>query len=179
MNRPRFGLPIIGIILSALQACTTWSPVERVGSREPVRWILVERRYGDVASPAASDDGQVNPDATVLAFQPLYQEDLTWEVVVSPEDHFVELIEFSPAGPASPGEIISATVRVGNAKPGQRYRLEAKPSQSGVKILGSQQVLLTGGASTVFRFTSCVSGRGGIAVGVERLDVQESGARIR
>lgn len=168
MKRSRFGL-LLAILLPVLQACTTRSPVERVESREPVRWILVERRYGDVASRSDAGDGRVNPDATVLAFQPLYPEDLTWEVVVSPEEQFVELVNFSPSGPATPGEIVSATVRVGKAKAGQTYRLTAKPSRSDVRILGECAAVVQGWDTAVFRFTSCASGRAGIAVGVERI----------
>lgn len=169
MKRSRFELPIIGTLLPLLQACTSGSPADRVWSREPVRWILVERRYGDVASPSDTGDGRVNPDATVLAFQPLYPEDLTWEVVVSPEEHFVELVSFSPSGPATPGEIVSATVRVGKAKAGQAYRLTAKPSQVDIKILGVTQAVVTGQDTAVFQFTSCASGRAGIAIAVERV----------
>ncbi len=145
------------------------SPEENGSTKEPVRWILVERRYGDVAGPGLASDGEINPDAVVLAFQPLYPEDLTWEVVVSPEEHFVELVSYSPAGPATPGEIVSATVRVGKAKAGQTYRLSAKPSQSDVTILGESKAVVQGWDTAVFRFTSCASGRAGISIGVEQI----------
>lgn len=158
-----------GLLALCLQACAGRNLEETVAAREPVRWILVERRYGDIASAGAAGDGQINPEATVLAFQPLYEEDLTWEVVVSPEEHHVELVGFSPAGPASPGEVVSATVRVGKAKAGQRYRLSAKPSQPDVRILGEAQVEVKGDEATIFRFTSCASGKAGIAVGVEQI----------
>lgn len=173
MKRSRFGWLLLGLMATALQACMHRSPEENGSTKEPVRWILVERRYGDVASPPSAGDGRVNPDAVVLAFQPLYPEDLTWEVVVSPEEHYVEVVGFSPAGPATPGEIVSATVRVGKARAGQIYRLSAKPSQADVRILGETQAVVTGQDIAVFRFTSCASGRGGIAVGVERLGTEE------
>lgn len=169
MKRSRFGWLLLGLMATALQACMHRSPEENGSTKEPVRWILVERRYGDVASPPSAGDGRVNPDAVVLAFQPLYPEDLTWEVVVSPEEHYVEVVGFSPAGPATLGEIVSATVRVGKAKAGQAYRLSARPSQVDVKILGESQAIVQGGGTVVFRFTSCASGRAGIVVGVERL----------
>jgi hypothetical protein len=167
----------LGLLLSALQACVAGGPQGVQLAREPVRWILVERRYGDIAGveEAGVDraDGQVDPDATVLAFQPLYPEDLTWEVVVSPEEHFVELLGFSPSGPVAPGEVVSATVRVGKAKVGQRYRLLAKPSQPDVRILGDHKSVVNGEAAAVFRFTRSRSGRAGISVGVERLLAEE------
>jgi hypothetical protein len=160
----------LGLLLPVLQACVAGSPEGGQASREPVRWILVERRYGDIASPGASpSDGQVNQDAVVLAFQPLYPEDLTWEVVVSPEEHFVELVGLTPARPSSPGEIVCATVRVGNAKEGQRYRLSALPTRNDVRVLGDPQLVVSAGESAVFRFTSSTSGKAGITVGVERL----------
>lgn len=174
MKRLRFDCLLLTIILPALQACAPWSPVEHVGSREPVRWILVERRYGDVARRGDTGDGTINPEATVLALQPLYPEDLTWEVVVSPEEHFVELVNYSPAGPATPGEIVSATVRVGKAKSGQLYRLLAKPSHSDVRVLGDTQAVVKGEETTVFRFTNCTSGRAGIVIGVERIPALEA-----
>lgn len=133
---------------------------------EPIRWILVERRYADIESNSAGD-GRINPDSIVLTFQPLYPKDLTWEVVVSPDKHYVELVEFSPSGPASPGEVITARVRVGNAKRDQVYVLMAKPCQPEVKILGQEKAIVSGDSSAVFTFTSLTSGRGGIAVGVQ------------
>jgi hypothetical protein len=142
--------------------------LEAAPPREPVRWLLVERRYADVA-PTGSGDGRINPDATVLAFQPLYPEDLSWEVVIDTEEHYVEVVGFSPAGQARPGEIVSATVRVGKAKAGQLYRLSAKASQADIRILGESQATVKGSDTAVFRFTSCASGRAGIAVGVERI----------
>lgn len=137
-------------------------------TREPVRWLLVERRYADVA-PTGSGDGRINPDATVLAFQPLYPEDLAWDIVVDTEEHYVEVVGFSPAGQARPGEVVTATVRVGKAKADQVYRLSAKASQPDVRILGDTQATVKGSDTAVFRFTSCASGRAGIAVGVERI----------
>jgi hypothetical protein len=155
------------------QACVAQNSDQGEGPREPVRWILVERRYADVAETAASGDGRVNPDAVVLAFQPLYPEDLKWEVVVDPVEQFVEVIGFAPGGPAQPGEVVTATVRVGMAKAGQLYRLSARPSQADVRILGEYQTIVRGNETAVFRFTSCTSGRAGIAVGVERIGGEE------
>lgn len=156
------------LIPLALQACALELHEESPAPREPVRWLLVERKYGEVA-PTASGDGRVNPDAVVLAFQPLYPEDLAWEVSVDVEEHYVEVVGFSPAGAAQPGEVVTATVRVGKAKAGQLYRLSAKASQPDVRILGDLQAVVKGSDTAVFRFTSCASGRAGIAVGVERI----------
>lgn len=168
MKLSRVGCLLMGLLDLVLQACVHSVPSEEAQTREPVKWILVERRYGDVAR-GVSDDGTVNPDAPVLAFQPLYPEDVVWDVVVDPAEHFVELVSFSPAGPAAPGEVVSATVRVGKARANHRYRLSARPSQVGVKILGSPETIVQGDGLGVFRFTSCVSGRAGIAVAAERL----------
>lgn len=172
MKLSRMGWLLMGLLALALQACVGPVTSEERTTREPVRWILVERRYGDVAR-GASGDGTVNPEAPVLAFQPLYPEDVVWDVVVDPAEHFVELISFSPAGTAAPGEVVSATVRVGKARANHRYRLSARPSQIGVKILGSAESIVIGESLVVFRFTSCVSGRAGIAVAAERLPMPD------
>lgn len=156
-----------------LTSCASFSESDQnggVGRAEPVRWILVEKRYGDLPPAEKSQDGRVNPEAIVLAFQPLYPEDLKWEVVLDPQDQFVEVVGFSPAGPARPGEVVSATVRVGKAKAGQLYRLSAKASQADVRILGEVQTTVKGNETAVFRFTSCASGRAGITVRVERIE---------
>jgi hypothetical protein len=155
------------------QACVSLNSDRGESPREPARWVLVERRYADVVQTTTNGDGRVNPDAVVLTFQPLYPEDLNWDVVVDPEDQFVEVVGFTPEGHARPGEIVSATVRVGKAKIGQLYRLSAKPSQTDVRILGEAQTVVRGNETAVFRFTSCTSGRAGIAVGVERIGAEE------
>ncbi len=165
---------LLGCLLPLFaQACVSENSALSENTREPVRWLLVERRYGDVVTTTSTGDGRVNPDAVVLAFQPLYPEDLKWEVVVDPEDHFVEVVGYSPTGAARPGEVVSATVRVGKAKAGQLYRLSAKPSQPDVRILGEAETIIKGNETAVFRFTSCASGRAGISVGVERIGMDE------
>ena len=136
---------------------------------EPVRWILVEKRYGDLLRGGEALDGKVNPEATVLAFQPIYAADLEWQASVdAPDPYFVEVVELRPSRPATPGEVVSATVRVGKAKPDEWYRLAAKPSQPDVRIFGSAEHIVRGAETTVFQFTSAASGRGGIAVAVEK-----------
>jgi hypothetical protein len=97
----------------------------------------------------------------------LVREDL--ERRVDPEEQFVEVVGFTPAGVARPGEVVAATVRVGKAKAGQLYRLSAKASQTDVRILGETHVVVRGSDTAVFRFTSCASGRAGIAVGVDKI----------
>ncbi len=168
---------ILVLLPLGLQACVAPSPVEGGSAREPLRWILVERRYRDIARPESPGegngqglgDGRINPDALVLAFQPLYPEDLTWNVVVNPDDHFVELVEVSPGGPVAPGEIVTATFRVGQARPQERYQLSALPSEQGVEILGPDSALVMGREAVRFRFTSSLPGSGGIRVAVERV----------
>lgn len=152
-----------------LQACVPRASEESAGGREPVRWILVERRYGDLEAPTSHRDGAINPEAVVLAFQPLFPEDLTWDVVVSPEEQFVELVQVSPSGAVVPGEVVTATVRVGKGKPDQRYRLSISATEPAVQILGTSQALVRGVETVRFSFTSSKAGRSGIAVAVERL----------
>ena len=50
---------------------------------KPIRWQLVEKRYGDLHNHGAAGDGQVDPNATTLVFEPLYAEQLTTEIYVS------------------------------------------------------------------------------------------------
>jgi hypothetical protein len=169
----RAHLPIggLGCLLPLLaQACGSPSFAGNNGLREPVRWVLVEKRYGDLPEAPPTGDGRVNPDAVVLAFQPLYPEDLEWDVVIDPEEHYAQVVTCTPQGPARPGEIVTATVRVGKPKAGRRYRLTARPSQPEVRILGEPQAIVRGDKTAVFRFTSSSSGRAGITVGVELLE---------
>lgn len=161
------------IVAGLFQGCVSPDPGEGVTHREPVRWLLVERPYGELAVGQKSEDGGINPHAMVLSFQPLYPEDLKWDVIVEAQDHFVELVSFMPQNAAAPGEVVSAIVRVGKAKPADLYRLSAKVSQADVRIIGEAQAIVKGSEPAVFRFTSCASGRGGIAVVVERIDMNE------
>ena len=163
---------VAGLLVLSVQGCL---PGIEVGgeAREPVRWILVERRYGDLPDAPPSRDGKVNPDAVVLAFQPLYPEDLKWDVVVSPEEHFVELLGHSPTGSVPPGQVVTARVRVGRAKPNHRYLLEAVTTQPHVRVIGSNRVVVRGEEVSIFTFTSLTNGRGGVEIGVRDLG-QES-----
>ena len=164
----------LGSLLPLLaQACVAPSSSENDSPREPVRWVLVEKRYGDLADPPPTGDGRVNPDAVVLAFQPLYPEDLEWDVVVDSEEHYAQVVACTPQGAARPGEIVTAIVRVGKPKAGRRYQLTARPSQPEVQILGESQAIVQGNETAVFRFTSALSGRAGITVGVELLKGDE------
>ena len=152
-----------GLLLMVLQGCLPAREV-RSEAREPVRWILVERRYGDIAGSDAAGDGRVNPDAVVLAFLPLYPEDLKWEVVIKPEEHFVELIGLTPEGLVSPGEVVTVRVRVGRARPDSLYSLQAVASQSHVTVIGRDHVRVRGDEVASFRFTSTITGRGGLEI---------------
>jgi hypothetical protein len=138
--------------------------------RRPVRWIIVEKQVADIIPEGRLGEGQVDPQATLLTMQPLYAEDVSWEVVVDPHDYFVEVLEITPSTQAAPGETVTAKVRVGKAKPDSRYRLLARPSTPEVQMIGRAEEVVYGGSPTLFRFTSTSSGRGGIAVGVEKLD---------
>jgi hypothetical protein len=164
---------LLAIVAVMLQGCISSDPIQGLSRREPVRWLLVERPYGEVAAGPKDEDGAINPNAVVLAFQPLYPEDLKWDILVEAQEQFVELVSFTPQGAAVPGEVVSAVVRVAKAKPDQLYRLSAKTSQCDVRILGEAHTIVKGNEPAVFRFTSCVSGRAGIAVGVERIGSDE------
>jgi hypothetical protein len=135
-----------------------------------VRWIVVEKRVGDVTAGGWVGDGQVDPQAIVLTMHPLYREDLEWDVVVDPHDYFVEVLEIAPGTQVTPGETVTAKVRVGKARPGDVYRLVAKGSRADVQILGAFEQIVHGSTPALFRFTSISTGPGGIAVGVERVE---------
>ena len=151
-----------------LSACAVQAPPPR--ERTPVRWIMVEKPIGEVVPSGQNGQGQVDPRASIVTLQPLYSEDVNWEVVVEPHDFYVEIIEITPRGQASPGETVTAKVRVGRAREADTYRLSARASRSDVEIVGERERTVRGGAPASFRFTSLSPGRGGIAIGVERLE---------
>lgn len=105
-----------------------------------------------------------------MVLQPLYQEDLVWLASVEAHYYFVELLEVSPAGTASPGEVVTARVRIGRAKAEGRYRITAIPLNPEVRILGDREHDVRGSTPTLFRFTSMEGGRGGIAVCAEQIE---------
>lgn len=147
-------------------------PAEPLGAaRKPVRWIVVEKKMGEVVPRGQVGDGRVDPDAVVLTMQPLYREDLEWQVVVDPHDYFVEVLGISPRASASPGELVTARVRVARARMVDVYRLVARPSRADVEIVGAREQIVLGDAPTSFRFTSTTTGSAGIAIGVERVDL--------
>lgn len=170
MRAGRSGLGLVIPVL-ALASCVSGTVAER--ARKPVRWIFVEKRADEVYSGAAMGQGPVDPAAPVLTVQPLYSEDVNWEVVVDPRAYFVELVSVDPRPQAAPGEVVTATVRVGGARPEEMYRLIARPSQSDVRILGDREKVVRGSRLASFQFTSLSTGRGGIGVEVERIDREE------
>lgn len=155
-------------VFLGLSACALPAPAPT--PRKPVRWIMVEKPVGDVVPRGQNGDGQVDPKSMIVTLQPLYSEDVNWEVVVDPHDFYVEILEITPRGQASPGETVSAKVRVGRAREGEIYRLTARASRSDVEIVGAREMLVRGGTPASFRFTSLAPGRGGIAIGVEKVD---------
>lgn len=161
---------ILSLVLAALGLWGCSPSLLRSPERTPVRWIVVEKRVGEIRAGGPVGDGQVDPMAVVLTMQPLYREDLEWEIVVDPHDYFVEVLEIIPKSQAAPGETVNAKVRVGHSRPNDRYRITARVSQSGVEILGEAECIVRGSSPATFRFTSLVPGRAGIAVGVEKLE---------
>lgn len=157
--------------LGGLGCTAVFGPPHGAGAtKEPVRWIVVERCASDLAKEGVLPEGQVEPSASLLVMQPLYGEDLDWVVSVEPHDFFVELLEVSPSGTAAPGEVVSARLRIGKAKADAGYRIIAKPLNSGVTMLSDPEQYVRGSECVLFRFTSIEGGRGGIAVGVERIE---------
>lgn len=167
MSKSQVSLPALAALLPGLLACAV--PLPTGPERTPVRWIMVEKPVGEVVPNGQNGQGQVDPTSVIVTLQPLYSEDVAWEVVVDPHDFYVEIVEISPAGPAAPGETVSAKVRVAHARSGDLYRLTAKCSQREVQILGDREQLVRGGTTAAFRFTSLGPGRAGISVGVERV----------
>jgi len=156
------------ILIAAAAGCAP--QIVAPPGRKPVRWIVVEKKIGDLAPDGRSGDGQVDPRAAMLTMQPLYAEDVNWEVVVDPHDFFVEVVDISPNAQATPGETVTARVRVGKARSNESYLLTARASSHDVELIGASELVVRGNAVAMFRFTSLTAGRGGIAVGVERLD---------
>ena len=167
MNHIMLALAIAGAG-AALGGCIPSLP--QAPERTPVRWIVVEKRMGDVVQDGRVGDGQVDPEAIVLTMQPLYAEDLEWQVVVDPHDYFVEVLEITPHAQATPGETVTAKVHVARARAEDVYRLVAKASRPDVQFIGVSEQIVHGGAPVCFRFTSISSGPGGIAVGVEKIE---------
>lgn len=166
---------VLIVALSIISGCV---PVpDRKPEKSPVRWIVVEKQVGEVLPGGRVGDGQVDPRARVLTMQPLYREDLQWEVVVDPHDYFVEVLEISPGVSANPGEIITAKVRVGRARAGEVYRLTAIASRSDVRIVGTAEQVVLANTPAFFRFTSATIGVGGISVGVDRIATGPPGMR--
>jgi hypothetical protein len=131
---------------------------------------VVEKRVGEIVPDGRTGDGQMDPQSIVLTMQPLYSEDVHWEVVVDPHDYFVDILEISPGPSAAPGETVSVKVRVGKARKDDVYRLIARPSSTDVVIQGAAEHIVHGSTPAVFRFTSTAGGRAGIAVGVEKVE---------
>lgn len=138
--------------------------------RTPMRWIVVEKRFGELVKDGIVGDGQVDPNAMVLAMEPLYAEDARWEVHVEARDYFVELLEILPGRTVAPGETVTVRVRVGNACPEGSYCLSAAPTSPDVRLIGMSREIVHGKGDAVFRFTSLTGGRCGIAVRAERSD---------
>jgi hypothetical protein len=149
-------------------------PISPASEPEQIRWIVVERAVRDLAPDASWVEGQVDPGAVVLTMVPVREEVTAWTPRIHAPDYFVELLGITPEGPSSPGEVVSATVRVGRAKPGLRYLLQAVSSQPYVKIIGRDHAVVSGEECATFKFTSRSSGKGGIEVKVRPVQEDSS-----
>src|SRR6185295_16198571 len=121
------------------------APVERTA----IRWQIVERQYRDLSDRGAAGDGRVDPEAVVLAFEPVYPEDLVDRP--GPARLSVEIVELFPDREAGVGQPISATVRVANAAPRSRYRLRVEALDPRVRILGERTRTVKGPETATFR----------------------------
>jgi hypothetical protein len=151
-------------MLFSLSACGSSG-----AAREPVRWILVEEPARQAIPGAIAGDGVLAPEAPMLVFRPLFKEDLSWEVVVGADDHFVEVVSITPSGEAAPGEVVTASVRVCKARTEGVYRLTISALERDVRIVGEREKIVTGRDPAQFKFTKLSGGRGGIGVAVERI----------
>ena len=142
--------------------------IAAVADRKPVRWIVVEKKVGDLTSDGSSRDDRLDVSVPILTMEPLYSEDLNWEVVVDPNDFYVEVLEIFPNGQVSTGETITAKVRVARARESEVYLLSARPSRENMKLIGPAQAIVRGGTVATFQFTSLTPGRGGIQVTAEK-----------
>jgi hypothetical protein len=160
MGRPSrlLGCVWLAFTLAGCAAPEDRGPLERT----PLRWQLVERRYRDLPEAGAAGDGRVDPDAAVLAFEPVYPEDLVDAPGQAPARLGVEILELFPDREAGVGQPISATVRVANAAPRSRYRLTVEALDPRVRILGERQKTVKGPETATFRFTSGALGKRGI-----------------
>ncbi len=136
----------------------------------PVRWQLVERPYRTLPDRGDAGDGRVDPEATVLAFEPVFPEDLARASGPAPARLTVEIVELFPDREAGVGQPISATVRVANADPRARYRLRIEALDPRVRLLGERERTVKGSEPATFRFMSGCPGRRGITVEVEQID---------
>jgi hypothetical protein len=142
------------------------APTERI----PLRWQLVERQYREWSDLGAAGDGRVDPGALVLAFEPVFPEDLMDASRPGSARLSVEVVELFPDPEAGVGQPISATVRVANAAPRSRYRLRVEALDPRVRILGDRTRTVKGPETATFRFTSSTLGKRGIAVEAEEID---------
>ena len=167
--RRRKHLLLSGAIVVSLLGCTAPDEPGPTG-RTPLRWQLVERRYRDMADAGVAGDGRVEADAFVLAFEPVYPEDLADASGPGAARLSVEILELFPDRPIGVGQLVSATVRVANAAPLVRYRLRVEALDPRVRILGERQRTVKGSETATFCFTSGALGKRGITVEVEEIN---------
>src|SRR5258708_38865388 len=148
----RIGDALVAVGLAVmLLGCAV--PPGSVPGRRPVRWIVVEKRVADIIPEGRLGEGQVDPQAILLTMEPLFAEDVSWEVVVDPHDYFVEVLEITPSTQAAPGETGTAKVRVGQANPDSLYRLLARPSTPARPMFGLAHDRCHGASPALLRFT--------------------------
>ena len=163
---------IVGMATTGCQLPPLDGPDFMVGAddvEQPIRWQLVEKRYGDLQDHGVSGAGLVDPDATTLVFEPLYEEQLTTDIYVSAYPHAAVVIDYDHSQ-AGVGQKVKATVGVVEPAPDGVYRLMAKGTNGYIKILGDNPIFLTGEETGEFRFTSTMSVPGAVSIAVDRVD---------
>lgn len=135
-----------------------------------VRWILVERRAGDLRDALAGEGAGLVPDARVLVATPVLSAGPRWSPEVrGRECPLVEVLELMPEGPLGVGETAWARLRVANARPEKLYRIRAEPIGDGTRILGPVEWVVRGSEPVRVAFTSLRAGPGTLRVFAEAI----------
>ncbi len=136
---------------------------------ERTRWIVVERLVGDYSGEGAWSEGQLQPEAAILVMTAVRDAPASWTPMIHTADYYVEVTAITPKGQVEVGQVVTLSVRVGNAQPNAIYKLKAFPRGIGTQILGSAEVVLAGRELAEIRFTRVAEGVGTIGVEVEAL----------
>lgn len=169
MTRRSLERLLVMLPLALLPGCSIRglpAPASRPSEGE-LRWIVVEKLVGDLVDEGAWPEAQMQPGATMLAMAPVRDDVALWTPKIQAADYFVEVLAVSPEGRVEVGQVVTVSLRVGNAKPDAIYRLIASCGGGGTRILGEYERVVKGMEETKFRFTRVEGGLGVIRVDVE------------